>query len=75
MHWQESLNILKVAVSKSSSIVKPPTIPEEGNGKKVPLMDLEIRKELPGRTMEFTFDLSRVGFYSMLYTYISDWFL
>ncbi|XP_038055333.1 protein furry homolog-like isoform X2 [Patiria miniata] len=60
VHWQESLNILKVAVSKSSSLVKPPAIPEEGMGKRSSSLDLDGRKELPGRTMEFTFDLSKV---------------
>ncbi|XP_033646304.1 protein furry homolog-like isoform X1 [Asterias rubens] len=60
VHWQESLNILKVAVSKSSSLVKPPSNHEDGMGKRSSSLDLVGRKELPGRTMEFTFDLSKV---------------
>ncbi|XP_071510567.1 protein furry homolog-like [Diadema antillarum] len=58
IHWQDSLNILKVAVSKSSSLVKPPTHDDRHN--RVVSLALDQRKELPGRTMEFTFDLSRV---------------
>eukprot|EP00057_Strongylocentrotus_purpuratus_P024369 XP_011678843.1 PREDICTED: protein furry homolog [Strongylocentrotus purpuratus] len=58
VHWQDSLNILKVAVSKSSSLVKPPSLSDHHN--RVVSLALDHRKELPGRTMEFTFDLSRV---------------
>ncbi|XP_041471022.1 protein furry homolog isoform X2 [Lytechinus variegatus] len=58
VHWQDSLNILKVAVSKSSSLVKPPSHSDHHN--RVVSLALDQRKELPGRTMEFTFDLSRV---------------
>ena len=64
-HWKEALKILKLAVTRSSTLVAPPssgTISyhwETSSGAPFQEADLYFKKELPGRTMEFTFDLSQ----------------
>lgn len=52
VNWKESLKILKLVVSRSSSLtsIHHPTFSED---------NIFMKKELPGRTMEFTFDLSQ----------------
>ncbi|KAF5298944.1 hypothetical protein FQR65_LT19560 [Abscondita terminalis] len=68
VHWKEALKILKLVVTRSSSLVAPPASVQhsywEGSLTSVPhpsFTDTEVftKKELPGRTMEFTFDLSQ----------------
>ncbi|XP_017780111.1 PREDICTED: protein furry isoform X2 [Nicrophorus vespilloides] len=65
-HWKESLKILKLVVTRSSSLVAPPTsihhwetvttsVPHPSFSE----IDVFTRKELPGRTMDFTYDLSQ----------------
>ncbi|XP_060535962.1 protein furry [Cylas formicarius] len=66
-HWKEALKILKLVVSRSSSLVAPPaslsTHWESAGVVTLPHPSFDegvfARKELPGRTMEFTFDLSQ----------------
>lgn len=66
-HWKESLKILKLVVTRSSSLVAPPTHITsywESNITSVPhpsFSDIDVfsKKELPGRTMDFTFDVSQ----------------
>ncbi|XP_050300806.1 protein furry isoform X2 [Anthonomus grandis grandis] len=67
-HWKESLKILKLVVSRSSSLVAPPislTSHWESHFTSIPHPptftedSVFSKKELPGRTMEFTFDLSQ----------------
>ena len=64
-HWKEALKILKLAVTRSSTLVAPPSGGavsyhwETGSGAPFQEADLYFKKELPGRTMEFTFDLSQ----------------
>ncbi len=64
-HWKESLKILKLAVNRSSNLVAPPTTGamsynwETTSGSNFAEADFYFKKELPGRTMEFTFDLSQ----------------
>ncbi|CAG9770963.1 unnamed protein product [Ceutorhynchus assimilis] len=67
-HWKEALKILKLVVSRSSSLVAPPTSLTshwETHFQSVPHPvtfsedSVFAKKELPGRTMEFTFDLSQ----------------
>merc|ERR1740128_285213 len=63
-HWKEALKILKLAVTRSSSLVAPPS--NAGSGwcsdsaaSSFSDSELFVKKELPGRTMEFTYDLSQ----------------
>ncbi|KAH1002588.1 hypothetical protein HUJ04_008665 [Dendroctonus ponderosae] len=67
-HWKEALKILKLVVSRSSSLVAPPTsliTHWETHFASIPHPptftedSVFAKKELPGRTMEFTFDLSQ----------------
>ncbi|XP_046454255.1 protein furry-like isoform X2 [Daphnia pulex] len=66
-HWKEALKILKLAVTRSSSLVAPPSSasgPSSGwgsdsNASSFSDSELFVKKELPGRTMEFTYDLSQ----------------
>lgn len=61
------MKILKLAVTRSSTLVAPPSnsgsMPpyhwEATAGTNFAEADLYPKKELPGRTMEFTFDLSQ----------------
>ncbi|XP_024946755.1 protein furry isoform X2 [Cephus cinctus] len=66
-HWKEALKILKLVVTRSSSLVAPPTSVHGSSwdsslaSPHPSFADNEIftKKELPGRTMDFTFDLSQ----------------
>ena len=65
-HWKEALKILKLAVTRSSTLVAPSSSGgvvsyhyETSSGANFAEPDLYFKKELPGRTMEFTFDLSQ----------------
>lgn len=65
------MKILKLAVTKSSTLVAPPASSgasasssvtyhwEAATGSNFAETDMYCKKELPGRTMEFTFDLSQ----------------
>nr|CAD7437486.1 unnamed protein product [Timema bartmani] len=66
-HYKESLKILKLVVTRSSTLVAPPISvhPSHWEPSATSLhpsfTDSEVftKKELPGRTMDFTFDLSQ----------------
>lgn len=62
MHWKDALNILKLVVSRSASLVHPAYGHSQGD-----LSNLEVSrvwdgssKALPGKTLDFTFDISQV---------------
>lgn len=65
MNWKDSLKILKLIVTRSSSLQVVP--PSEGSSAGLsfsfygayPDSDMFCKKELAGRTMEFTFDVSQ----------------
>lgn len=66
VHWKEALKILKLAVTRSSTLVAPPSTGHVANPQHhwephTSFAEAEVyfKKELPGRTMEFTFDLSQ----------------
>lgn len=67
IHWKEGLKILKLVVTRSSTLVAPPTHNNsywESSIVSAPhpsFADSEMfsKKELPGRTMDFTFDVSQ----------------
>ncbi|XP_045105728.1 protein furry-like isoform X4 [Portunus trituberculatus] len=60
-HWKEALRILKMAVTRSSSLVVPPASSHTHYWDHHIFTDIEthFKKELPGRTMEFTFDVTQ----------------
>uniref|UniRef100_A0A7N8XD26 Furry homolog b (Drosophila) n=1 Tax=Mastacembelus armatus TaxID=205130 RepID=A0A7N8XD26_9TELE len=60
IHWKDALNILKLVVSRSASLVHPVYGHTQGD-----LSNLEVSrvwdgsaKALPGKTLDFTFDIS-----------------
>lgn len=62
VHWKDALNILKLVVSRSASLVHPVYGHTQGD-----LSNLEVSrvwdgsaKALPGKTLDFTFDISEV---------------
>lgn len=62
VHWKDALNILKLVVSRSASLVHPVYGHTPGD-----LSNLEVSrvwdgsaKALPGKTLDFTFDISEV---------------
>lgn len=68
VYWKEALKILKLVVTRSSTLVAPPTQNHShwesslvSSSPHPSFADSEIftKKELPGRTMDFTFDLSQ----------------
>lgn len=67
VHWKEALKILKLVVTRSSTLVAPSTQNNSYwessiiNTPHPSFADTEVftKKELPGRTMEFTFDVSQ----------------
>ena len=60
--WKESLDILKMAVSHSSHLDTPPARPASSvwtvHDSSWSAEAMMIKKDLPGRTLDFTFDLS-----------------
>ena len=54
--WKESLDILKLAVSHSSNLNTPP--PRPASTVLDGWITDPLKKELPGRTLDFTFELS-----------------
>merc|ERR1719348_1020915 len=65
VHWKEAMKILKLAVTRSSTLVAPPSTSHITNPHHwephTSFAEAEVyfKKELPGRTMEFTYDLSQ----------------
>lgn len=79
MHWKDALNILKLVVSRSASLVHPVYGHTPGD-----LSNLEVSrvwdgsaKALPGKTLDFTFDISEVRKQQnkLLLLYIFKWIL
>ncbi|XP_029767819.1 protein furry homolog [Terrapene carolina triunguis] len=58
IHWREALNILKLVVSRSASLVLPSY--QHGDLSKMEIHRVwnSTSKELPGKTLEFHFDIS-----------------
>lgn len=56
-NYKEAMKILKLVVTRCSTLVVPPSWDSHASS----ILDTELhgKKELPGRTMEFTFDLSQ----------------
>ncbi|KAF4527625.1 hypothetical protein B566_EDAN016356 [Ephemera danica] len=76
-HWKEALKILKLVVTRSSTLVAPPTAlhpthwdTSTTNAPHPSFVDSEtfMKKELPGRTMDFTYDLSQTPVIGRRYT-------
>ncbi|KAI5700687.1 hypothetical protein M8J75_002010 [Diaphorina citri] len=64
VNYKEALNILKLVVTRSSTLVTPPQLHHqyinwESHSTSSHSSFSEFKKELPGRTMEFTIDLSQ----------------
>ncbi|XP_075228459.1 microtubule binding protein furry isoform X2 [Lycorma delicatula] len=67
VHWKEALKILKLVVTRSSTLVAPPMPAHPSSWEPCAssphpsFTDNEVftKKELPGRTMDFTFDMSQ----------------
>ncbi|XP_074132974.1 protein furry homolog-like isoform X6 [Sminthopsis crassicaudata] len=63
-YWKEALNILKLVVSRSASLVVPNDIPKSyGSDMGSPEISFtkifnNVSKELPGKTLDFHFDIS-----------------
>lgn len=65
-YWKEALNILKLVVSRSASLVVPNDIPKSYGGDigspEISFTKIfnNVSKELPGKTLDFHFDISEV---------------
>ncbi|KAM6261615.1 protein furry homolog-like isoform 3-T3 [Porphyrio hochstetteri] len=63
-YWKEALNILKLVVSRSASLVVPNDIPKSYGGDvgspEISFAKIfnNVSKELPGKTLDFHFDIS-----------------
>uniref|UniRef100_A0A8C2YEF1 FRY like transcription coactivator n=1 Tax=Coturnix japonica TaxID=93934 RepID=A0A8C2YEF1_COTJA len=63
-YWKEALNILKLVVSRSASLVVPSDIPKSYGGDigspEISFTKIfnNVSKELPGKTLDFHFDIS-----------------
>ncbi|XP_035430953.2 protein furry isoform X6 [Spodoptera frugiperda] len=56
-NYKEAMKILKLVVTRCSTLVVPPYW--DNNASSILDTELHGKKELPGRTMDFTFDLSQ----------------
>lgn len=65
-YWKEALNILKLVVSRSASLVVPNDSPKTYGGDvgspEISFTKIfnNVSKELPGKTLDFHFDISEV---------------
>ncbi|XP_071663572.1 protein furry homolog-like isoform X2 [Patagioenas fasciata] len=63
-YWKEALNILKLVVSRSASLVVPNDVPKSYGGDigspEISFTKIfnNVSKELPGKTLDFHFDIS-----------------
>lgn len=60
IHWREALNILKLVVSRSASLVLPSYQHSDLSKMEIHRVWNNASKELPGKTLEFHFDISEV---------------
>ncbi|XP_073975779.1 microtubule binding protein furry isoform X3 [Rhodnius prolixus] len=63
VHWKEAQKVLKLVVRRSSTLVAPPMPTHHTHWEPSPHLsftdsELFTKKELPGRTMDFTFDVT-----------------
>uniref|UniRef100_A0A8B9J1B3 FRY microtubule binding protein n=1 Tax=Amazona collaria TaxID=241587 RepID=A0A8B9J1B3_9PSIT len=58
IHWREALNILKLVVSRSASLVLPSYQHSDLSKMEIHRVWNNASKELPGKTLEFHFDIS-----------------
>lgn len=58
IHWKEALNILKLVVSRSASLVLPAHKHSGLSKMEISRLWNSSSKELPGKTLEFHFDIS-----------------
>ncbi|XP_043929165.1 protein furry homolog isoform X3 [Protopterus annectens] len=58
-HWKEALNILKVVVARSASLVLPSYPHAELPHVEIHRVWSHASKELPGKTLEFQFDIAQ----------------
>ncbi|KAB1267757.1 Protein furry-like protein [Camelus dromedarius] len=58
VHWREALNILKLVVSRSASLVLPSYQHSELSKIEIHRVWTSASKELPGKTLDFHFDIS-----------------
>lgn len=66
IHWREALNILKLVVSRSASLVLPSYQHSDLSKMEIHRVWNSASKELPGKTLEFHFDISEVLFVILL---------
>lgn len=81
-YWKEALNILKLVVSRSASLVVPNDIPKTYGGDigspEISFTKIfnNVSKELPGKTLDFHFDISEVisirNFHLFIYSLIQQ---
>ncbi|KAM3874720.1 protein furry homolog [Diretmus argenteus] len=58
VHWREALNILKLVVSRSASLVQPSSPQSDFSYEDVGRVWDRSSKALPGKTLDFHFDIS-----------------
>lgn len=86
-HWKEAQNILKLVVSRSASLVVPDDVQHSYSTESCGSPEIAFTrifnnssKELPGKTLDFHFDISEVSVHFQLPSqctvcsfYIADW--
>uniref|UniRef100_A0A665VPD8 Furry homolog a (Drosophila) n=1 Tax=Echeneis naucrates TaxID=173247 RepID=A0A665VPD8_ECHNA len=60
VHWREALNILKLVVSRSASLVQPSAPQSDLSYEDISRVWDRSSKALPGKTLDFHFDISEV---------------
>lgn len=60
VHWGEALNILKLVVSRSASLVQPSSPQSDLSYEDISRVWDRSSKALPGKTLDFHFDISEV---------------
>ncbi|XP_055369796.1 protein furry homolog isoform X3 [Betta splendens] len=58
VHWREALNILKLVVSRSASLVQPSSLQSDLSYEDTSRIWERSSKALPGKTLDFHFDIS-----------------
>lgn len=73
VHWREALNILKLVVSRSASLVQPSFPQSDLSYEDISCIWDRSSKALPGKTLDFHFDISEArAFLSIFFFFFAQ---
>uniref|UniRef100_A0A8C8DTE3 Furry homolog a (Drosophila) n=1 Tax=Oryzias sinensis TaxID=183150 RepID=A0A8C8DTE3_9TELE len=70
VHWREALNILKLVVSRSASLVQPSFPQSDLSYEDISCIWDRSSKALPGKTLDFHFDISEARAFLSIFSFL-----